>query len=215
MRPLTWSCTETVEDSAKKKKPARHPNRPLRVVHTVRHIYSHAAQRLLASSVNNTVALTSVIDMHPLVELSLVRHGVEMAALHVPEGGQVAGAGLFVADAISAALTQAVLPTVLRPAQTGETAIGLHLNTRAGLGTGRGAAAEPWKFKRNIINTQYTAKMKKVRSQWTEFMKRENQRPFENTVQKNACILGDAFRLKMNQTCAGPRETFTRRLLTG
>ena len=60
------------------------------------------------------MALTSVVDMNPLVELALIRHGVEVAALDVSEAGLVGGAGVRVADLITSALPQAVLSSMSR-----------------------------------------------------------------------------------------------------
>lgn len=69
------------------------------------------------------MALTSIVDMNPLVELALIRHGVEVAALDVSEAGLVRWAGVCVADLKAPALPDAVLPPIPRP-EAGDTAVG-------------------------------------------------------------------------------------------
>lgn len=62
--------------------------------------------------------MTSVDDGFPLVEPALVRHGVEVAALGVSEGRQAGRTGCRAADPVPPPLPQAVLPPVLRTAET-------------------------------------------------------------------------------------------------
>lgn len=62
------------------------------------------------------VQLTRVGDGNPLVELVVIRHRVELAAQHLPEGGPVVLTGLGVTRAVTLALPRAVLASELRPA---------------------------------------------------------------------------------------------------
>lgn len=64
--------------------------------------------------------LTSVDDCLPLVELPLVRHGIEVTALHVPEAGQVLKAWADVTDLVPPSFSQTILSSVLRPVRRSE-----------------------------------------------------------------------------------------------
>lgn len=59
--------------------------------------------------------LTSGIDVDPFVELALVRHSVEPAALNVSEAGLVQRAWLLFTDSVPQTLPQAVSPSILWP----------------------------------------------------------------------------------------------------
>lgn len=60
------------------------------------------------------VMLTSVINVHPLIDLALVRDAVELAALEGSEAGLAKSAWLAVTDLVSAALSDAVPPSIPR-----------------------------------------------------------------------------------------------------
>lgn len=64
--------------------------------------------------------LTSVDNCLPLVELALVRHGVKVTALRVPEAGQVLKARAGVTDLVPPSFSQTVLPSVLRAVRRSE-----------------------------------------------------------------------------------------------
>lgn len=66
------------------------------------------------NSLNQCNLLTSVDDCFPLVELAFVGQGVEVTALHVPEGGQVVRTWCDVTDLVPPSLSQTILPSVLR-----------------------------------------------------------------------------------------------------
>lgn len=59
--------------------------------------------------------LTIVDHGHPGVQLALVQHGIEVAALHVAEGGAAGRAALQVAEADTLPLAHAVLALVFGP----------------------------------------------------------------------------------------------------
>lgn len=59
--------------------------------------------------------LTRVGDGNPLVELVVIRHGVKLAAQHLPERGLVVLAGFGVTRAVTLPLPRAVLASELRP----------------------------------------------------------------------------------------------------
>lgn len=58
--------------------------------------------------------LTSVIDVDPLVEFAFIRDGVKLAALDGSEAGLASSAWFAVTDPVSAALPEAVSPSILR-----------------------------------------------------------------------------------------------------
>lgn len=59
------------------------------------------------------IMLTSVIDVHPLEEFALIRDAVKLAALDRSETGLALSAWLLVTDLVSAALPEAVSPSIL------------------------------------------------------------------------------------------------------
>lgn len=57
--------------------------------------------------------LTSVVNMHPGVEFTLIRHVVEVAALKEPEWRTISRAGVAFAGPVPATLSQAILSSML------------------------------------------------------------------------------------------------------
>lgn len=77
---------------------------------------------MLQSTISITLlCCTCADDRDPLVELILVWDGVELAALHLAEGGVFLGAWLDVADPVSFPFACAVLPPEFRPAEGKQT----------------------------------------------------------------------------------------------
>lgn len=75
----------------------------------------HAAHFISSTSRECTnIMLTSVNDVHPLVEFALVRDTVKLAALDGSEAGLAMSARLAVTEHVSSTLPEAVSPSVLR-----------------------------------------------------------------------------------------------------